>query len=270
MGARKLAGCALALALSGCGEEFPSRTTIEDYRVLGIAADHPELPADGAATVQVFDVEPDDRPVAYTWSLCFLSYGAVDGYRCADPALEVALDATGPALHLDFGPDGYDFRALYAAYGPFYAPDGHPLTLEEGVEVYVKLTSGPAGGKRVETVKRLRLRDADEAPNTNPAIEALDVEALEGEATGPRTVRLRARIDPAAEQTFVDPLTGAERTEELLLTWYTTRGSLDPGLTYGATRQTTLTAPAEPGPTRVFVAVRDGRGGLSVAEAQVP
>lgn len=76
------------------------------------------------------------------------------------------------------------------------------------------------------------------------------------------TVELR--VETNKPESYLDPLTGDKRTEEFLYTWYTSAGETDPGLTFGEEAKTRLELPDEPQEVEVTVAVRDGRGGLSV------
>lgn len=246
-----------------CDAGFPSRSLIEDYRLIGIEADAPELPPDGQVQLRAWDLEPTGAPVRYRWSVCLRSLGAVAGYACADPAFEIAVDGDGPTIAVDFGPQGIDFKAFYASQGPTFDAAGRPLSLADGVDVQVRLSAEPEGGAPVAAVKRLHLRADADAPNTNPTIDALAEESADADG---RT--LRVTLAPGAAEAFTDPLTGAARTESLLFTWYTTAGRLDPPLAVDAPT-TRLILADDAGPAQVFVAVRDGRGGLAVAELRV-
>lgn len=249
----------LAALAWGCGEDFPSRSLVEDYRLIGIVADQPEAPPDGQVTLRAIDLDPTGAPTTYTWSLCRWSFGAIEGYACVDPAFETPLAATDGRVTIDFGPAGVDFRRFYAEHGPFADATGAPLSLSDGVDVYVRLLAGPADAP-VHAIKRVRLRDGG-TPNRNPALGALSVEPAGAD------VVLRLAVEPAAAQPFVDPVDGAPRSEALWFTWYTTAGSLDPPVT--AVPHTRLRLPDGAGPARVMVAARDGRGGLTVAEVEV-
>lgn len=135
--------------------------------------------------------------------------------------------------------------------------------------------SGPEGGRRIETIKRVTVRErvesSEDEPNRNPEIAAFNVARLGGEVK--RSVEMvEGSAQPYLEQRFTaDGEVGELEavTEELVYTWYTTAGETDPPLTFGDTRETTLRLPAGAGPTQVFVNVRDGRGGLAVAGAIV-
>lgn len=245
----------------GCGEDFQSRSVIDEYRLIGIGADRPEAAPDDAVTLHAWDLEPNGDAVEYAWSVCLWSFGAVTGYACVDPAFEVPIAADGPTARVDFGPDGLDFRTFYATHGPISDASGAPLSLADGVEVYVRLRSGPDAA--VHSVKRIRLRDA--APlNTNPTIVALTTARVDAQ-----TVDLTVEVTGDSAEPFVDPLLGEARAEDLLMTWYTTAGELDPPVTLAPDVSTRLTLPPGVDTARIFVAVRDGRGGLAVTEAVV-
>jgi hypothetical protein len=256
----------LALGLlAACGEDFEPRTTLDGYAVIGVEAERPELGPDEATVVRVHDHDTRGRAVRYAWSLCLYSFGAGVDFACADPALEIAVDADGPELAVDLGPDGVGVRALYDTYGPFPGADGRARTLEDGFDVWVRVESGVEGGRQVRTVKRLRVREGD-GYNTNPGVDALTVE---GVPTRGGTVTLSVEVPEDAEERYVDPVDGDARREALLFTWYTTDGETDPGLTWDDDHDTELTLPKTAGTVRLFVAVRDGRGGLTVLEGAV-
>ena len=263
---------ASVLLLTACGDDFEPRTLIDGYRVMGVGADKPEIAPDETVHLTAYDANTDGAD--YIWSLCLLSFGGELGFACADPSLEFPLDGSGREIDLDlsaFGPDDLDLRALYDTYGPFPNPSGAPTTLDDGFEIYVRLVSGPSDGRVIESVKRLLVRESGDAPNANPVIErfTVDREAEGATGTAGSEVKLEVVIADDAEQPYVDPYTGRDTAEELLFTWYTTGGEFDPGLTFGDDRDTTLELPDEPGEIDVWVTVRDGRGGLSVAHTTV-
>jgi hypothetical protein len=258
---------AAALLLGACGPDFDPRTKLSGYRVIGVQASPPEVTPDGTVELSAFDynegTEGTDE-VTYRWSVCLFSIGAAVGFDCIDPAAEIDL-GTAPTARLDLGPGGLNLRAALDELGTVPNPDGSPRTLEDGFDVLVRLTSGPdcEGCDRIETVKRVTVRESDALANANPTISSFEVE-------GPTQfgAKVKLRVQTNDPEPYVELATGEAQTEEYLYTWYTTRGETDPGLTFGEDQETDLGL-IETGPVRVFVAVRDGRGGLAVASQQI-
>ncbi len=217
-----VAGVLLAALSTGCAEEFDSRTLLTGYRVLGIAAEPPEAGPEARVRVTVADVNV--AGATYRWSLCFFDLGALTGYRCADPALDVVLAGDGPSIVVDYGPMGLDLRALYDAYGPFPGADGRLRTFEDGIDLLLKLESGPPGGRRITTVKTLVVREG-RPPNLNPVITGLTLDGDAGMTTaapGDKVV-LAVTLSADSVQTCDDAYRG-ERTESPVFTGTRPRG----------------------------------------------
>jgi hypothetical protein len=264
---------ALASALAtGCGDPFDPRNELTRYEVLAVVADKPEPAPEDVVHLKVTDFVPEHETATYAWKVCLYSYGSAVGYACADPGLESDLDATGPEATLDLGPNGLNLRALYDQYGPVTGADGETHTLEDGIEIWVKLESGPKG--EVQTAKRLVVRDGG-TPNHNPKIVGLKVDGHDAPPDAPVAVKAGERVpvslttSPDSVESYTDASTGEAKDEELLYTWFTTDGHLHPGSTYGDDVDTELELPDEPGDLTLYVVVRDGRGGLAVAERRL-
>lgn len=254
-----------------CDEDFESRTLLSDYRVLGIQTTPPEVEPDATLDVQVYEYQQGDKDVVHTWSLCLYSLGALTDYACDDAQEATQQLSSTESFSLDLGPDGVDLRGRLDTLGDRFEADGNRRSLTEGFDIWLKLQSGPDcnGCERIDSVKKLFIREAgdeaDQETNTNPTVQSFTVE---GERSAGSTLTLALEAD--TPQIYNDPLTGETREEEYLYTWYSTAGETDPGLTFGEEQQTEWTIPndAKTGDTlELFVAVRDGRGGLSV-EAQ--
>jgi len=260
----------LAGPLTGCDDDFEPRSHLIGYRVIGISADRPEIGPDDTVRLTVHDYDSEGRVADYAWKICFLSFGQADDYACADPALEFEIVADGPEADVDLGPDGFDLRGAFERFGPFPGADGQPTTLADGIDVQIEVVSGPQDGRIIDSIKRMRVRDGG-TPNTNPGIAALTVDGrADPAAAAPGAdVELAVQIAPGSEEDYVD-YAGRQVTEELLLSWYTTDGELDADLTFGDDLDNTLTLPDASGPVEVFVAVRDGRGGLAVENVTIP
>lgn len=285
---RRLFAAVAAVAFAGCGDELDRRSLLDAYRVIGIRADAPEVGPDDTVTLHVYDFDPashdpgaDAPRPHYIWAICPFSLGSIAAYDCVDPALEIFVRTEGPKLTLDLARPpggGPSLRALYAlvqayieeevrAKGGDTAVYETAFDLERGIPLYVKLYAGREGAGHVDAVKTVLVRESDQPPNRNPEIRALRVGGLEGVVAAPAgdEVVLEVDVAPSSAERYVDPDTGEETTEELLYSWFTTGGELDPERGVGEMRQARLRLPDEPGPLRIYVAVRDGRGGLAVA-----
>lgn len=267
---RRLFGSTLlALAAAGCQGHFEPRHELDRYQVIGIVADRPEPGPEDVVRLTVVDHLPAGETSTYAWSVCLYAPAAAGGYPCADPGLEVPLPDDRPKITLDLGPGGLDLRARYEALGPFPGADGEPLTFDDGVPIRVRLRSGPTGAS--ETVKTLRVREGG-TPNRNPTLTGLRVGEREAPADEPLAVEagvaltLVPEVAPDAAEAYTDPETGEGRVETLTFTWFATGGELERGLTFDDAPETTWSAPAEPGDVTLYVAARDGRGGLAVLE----
>lgn len=247
----------IALLTAACGPEFDEEEKIEGYRVLGVQAEPPEVDPDGQVTLTMLEHDTEaPRAISYTWSVCLVNTGDVGGFQCVDPQFEFALESTGPTTTIDFGPDGFNVRALFEAFGPFPGADGRPLTLADGFDIYVNVVSRAEGGRAVSTYKRVRVRDG-EGLNRNPTVARIDAAGAPlTEALRPgETIELEAIIDESTRDVRPD---GA--TEVYTYRWYAVDGVVDDG--FGPqTAIVDYTAPTEPGTDLVFVVVRDGQGG---------
>lgn len=206
------------------------------------------------------------------------------------------VQTEGPELVLDMATVGgvgvralYDLCAALTEDGLCRTIDGTPFTLEEGWNLYVKLYSGLEGVVRNDTVKLLKVRDFDERNQNNPAFAGLEATDGEGRVTtsGKPEQKLTltlAMVAGSAEEyeaiqygTDGKPLRDADgafitetTTEELLYSWFATGGDLLRSRTVSDEQfdqlENTLTLPEEPGPVRVWVVARDGRGGFAVRQ----
>ncbi len=254
----------MAIMAMGCGEEFDARNLVQGYRVIGIEADLPEPSPDDTVKLVAHDFDSDGKSPSYQWTLCLYSFGSTSDYACVDPSLKIEIGTT-QAIEIDLGPDGIDFRSRFEAAGDIYNVSGEIVTLEKGHIVYVELNSEVEGGRHLRVIKRLTLRDTDGERNINPTIETFEVE---GEALVGGKVKLSVTVPDGTRQTY-ENFEGKSVKEELLYTWYTTAGEFDPGLTFEADNDTKLELPDTPGPVEVWVAVRDGRGGLALRQQTI-
>lgn len=117
----------LGLALAACGPGFDPASLVTKPRVLGIVASLPEAAFTDDVTLEAVlglpapDPDAPDAPTVTTlaWSVCPLSLGALAGYACADPSLELPVppgDVHGPTATLH----GAAFAVGLAQLKPFF------------------------------------------------------------------------------------------------------------------------------------------------------
>ncbi len=262
----------LVALLAGCGaDDTAPEWRLDGYRVLAVVADKPEASPDDVVTVRVVDHDTEGRVAEYRWRLCLYSVGTLARFECADPALEQTLDAAGPEVAVDFGPGGLDLRARYDAIGPIIGLDGEPITFERGLDVVFKVEAGPPGGRTVRVAKRVRLRDGD-GLNRNPTALPLLVAGEPGPTTAAASdeIELEVPLGDDTPERYVDPASGDERDERLVIQFYATAGTLgDRAFLDDPEPTVSWRAPAEPGPVQLYAVVRDSRGGLAVSTATV-
>ena len=105
----------------------------------------------------------------------------------------------------------------------------------------------------------VRLLEADSGA-VNPEVAAI---TRDGAAVGPLAAgaEVALGLDFAAE-------TDRERAAELVVSWYVTRGTLEPRRTL-ASETATLATPSEAGPLRVIAVVREKAGGVGWSDTTV-
>lgn len=239
------------------------------------------------------------RPPTYAWSYCTVSLGSAGEYRCLDGLEEHTIPGEGPVVTFDLAREQMnlqkDLAYLSETYGgTVEGTDPEDLQLPERLPLQIRLRSGDPSIGEVDTVKILTLRlpgdtEADH-PNANPTIKSFKIAGFEacaergdgcfdGTSLG-EEVKLEVELEPGSseacndsdlEQQKCDPDTGRE---DLLFSWYTSAGEVEFANTNAETLENTLKLPkslpedfaGKAMKVRVFVAVRDGRGGLDVAE----
>jgi hypothetical protein len=297
----RLTACALlALSSAGCPTDFERQSQITHLRLVGVQAEPPELviaPDGGlpATTLTALAIEPSGAPITTRFSLC-LQQGVVPQPDIACPG-DAGLDLPdgGPlAARLDLNDPAVQAVALafLATYdgGTQGAGDGgldallaQGLPVLYGLELRAKAFGNPDGGpppspgfdvQRLIGLGTVTLRSASASlpPNHNPQLKGVAVDGAELNADGSSTVAagthtlLPIPADDAKEPTANGP-------EKLNFTFYATDGDIDslrsddttatgqPGIT-----SVDYTTPSAPGPVRLWVVIRDGRGGTGWLE----
>ncbi|MEZ4464708.1 MAG: hypothetical protein R3F43_09455 [bacterium] len=210
---------------------------------------------------------------------------APDIRQTAEPSLTLDMTTIG----------GVGIRGLFAlcqalnSDGVCRSFEGSVVLLEEGWSLYVKLYSGREGVVRNDTVKVLKVRDFDGRNTANPAFATLEARDRDDQlvTAGKPEQKLTLSLtmvggsadtypaivyddDGQAVRDADGALQTEEKTEELLYSWFATGGDIDRSRTVTDTlfdqRENELTLPKEPGPVRVYVVARDGRGGFAVRD----
>jgi hypothetical protein len=291
------AGCAaLAALLAGCPGDLEKQSEIVKLRVLAVQAEPAELIVDPDAgslpstTLSALAVEPSGAPIAMDYALCTVQERVpppdvdcpgTEGIPLAsagptsavldlnDPraialALELARDAgigDGGALPPEGVPVLVGFRATAPAHT---LPDAGPPGADGGDEqVFRGLTTVTARGPGAP-------------PNHNPAMAALLMGDVEVGADGTTTAPARStqRLTPVPAAGSKEPADGG--VEALGYSFFATAGSIS------ALRSTDTTATGQASDTsidwttpdaaqrvRLWVVVRDGRGGVGWIERTV-
>lgn len=290
----------LALA-AACASEFEKQSQIVKLRVLGVQAEPPELVlGEGPLPKTVLTalaVEPSGALVTTQFAVCLYASGSTLTSADIDcpGASGFTLPDAGPAsATLDLADP-----ALQAAALPMFAGDGGVPTgdgglsqaLEKGLPLVLGFTaSAPAfgnpdggpppaqghDGQFLKGIASVTLRTASAArpPNKNPALEAVTLDGTPIAADGSTTVRAGQKVTlvpvPAGDAKEKTPDGSAEK---LNFSFYATGGdveflrSADTTAT-GQPGETSIgfTAPLTAGTLRLWVVIRDGRGGLGWLE----
>jgi len=292
MGAR-LAACTLlaALLLPGCQGDLEKQSEVVKLRVLAVQAEPAELIIEPGnplprTTLTALAVEPSGAPVAMEYALCTVQQAVPPPDVDCPGTQGIPLASTGPTsavLDLDdpraialalqlaqdggvadggggLPPEGVPVLVGFRATAPAHTlPDGGPPGADGGdLQVFQGLTTVTA-------------RAPGAQPNRNPAIDKLllgvaEVEvASDGNTAAPASTTQRLKPLPAPNAK--EPADGG--VEALGYSFFATAGSIS------SLRSTDTTATGQPSNTfvdwttpataqeaRLWVVVRDGRGGV--------
>ena len=288
----RLAGLAAlaALLLTGCPGDFEKQSEIVKLRVLAVQAEPAELIVEPGqplprTTLTALAVEPSGAPIAMEYALCTVQEAVpppdvdcpgTQGIPLApagptsavldlgDPraialALQLAQDA-GVADGGGLPPGGVPVLVGFRATAPAHTlPDGGPPGTGAGdVQIFQGLTTVTARGPGAPA-------------NGNPAIAALRMGdagvELAADGTSGAPASTTQRLTPVPAPGSKEPADGG--VEALGYSFFATAGSIS------ALRSTDTTATGQPADTsvdwttpaqaqqaRLWVVVRDGRGGV--------
>jgi hypothetical protein len=284
----------LVLAIIGCHDALDQRLAIVDRpRVLAILAEPPEVAPGASVTLAALLAGPDGPLSASpAWSLCAAPKPPTEDASVADGCLAdanaitdlgtaAAISATIPSdACRTFGPDvvaaGFRPRAPDAT-GGYYQPvrsNAPSLQLAFG---FVRITCNlaNAAGDLAEQYKTTYVA------NANPSLTGLAIDGVRVDPARPANVTADHDVtlttgwpaDAAESFLYFDPdaMELVTRREAMRVSWFATEGDLavdasaigadDPALVVSTTWHT----PNQPGPTWIWLVLRDSRGGLVTA-----
>lgn len=251
-------------------------------------------------------LDPEDPPPKYTWSYCTISMGSGGEFACLDPLEDHPLGGTESSVVFDLGLELpvilADLNEFAATAGVDPSELATPRCGVSSLPVQITLTVEHASVGTVTTVKTLNLRlppqgESADAPqvNHNPEITRFTIAgkaACAADAVvdgcfvaapvGSPTLALEVEIADGGAESYVASTLNEKgecetetKTETLFYSWYTSVGEVKFGVTNAETLENQLKLPKSfpddrTGPTmpvRVFVVVRDGRGGVDTREA---
>lgn len=298
----------LGLLAQACAPEFDPYNELEGLRVLAVRAEPAQVQVGESTTLDALYYNDTDEDITRTWSLCPWPTDPNIGFECPvdqkllDAAWRTAkLDgdalslARGTAETASFVFPGTqeDAQALCRALAERIGSAATVLPdCDERWDWMVRLDAR-AGRARVDTVKSVTLLlTDDQIANRNPRLTGLSVEQkgrrealsaqkpLELAVDGDHVLRVSVADDAAEMYRPVlvegEPDRGEER-EALTFTWFVDAGSTDrTRSTYkdGVESLAKATknewyAPERARDARIFVVVRDQRGGVDWREGLV-
>lgn len=244
------------LAATGCEQDVPDRTKVDQLRILGVRAEPPEAAPGGTVTLDALVVDPvEQRPITLTWAFC-----------TPDPS-EGVSSCTDEA---NIQPLGAGTSATVTIAGDALA--GLPPEVQErGIDAYVVLIA-EAGEASELAYKKLRL-STSATPNANPGLDSFlvdDADVDPTEVAAGAKVTLVAVASSGSQQTYVDSV-GEPQTEETRFSWLQTEGTLEDAVSFGNDdgEGRTTWEPKGTDPATLWVVLRDQRGGIAWRSKQI-
>lgn len=297
------------LCSSSCGPEFDPYNELEGLRVLAVRSEPAELTESETARLDALLYNATKDETRTTWSVCPWNGDPNDGYECpVDAAVferayqkagltiapqALSLGSSGTA-ELTFPGTREEAQKLCFALtdilrdSPTAPPDCN-VRWEWTVSLVAE-----AGERRISTVKNvaLLLDDAEE-PNQNPKLTAFGIERdddsllplssdAELELRKGEEHALRAKVSDDAAELYVPLAVPGQKKpdaelETLTFTWFVDAGStervrstyIDGVESIKEAGQTDWNAPDDARDVRMFVVLRDQRGGVDFREGRV-
>lgn len=282
-----LISCVSLATLSGCGDPLEFAQTLEETRTIGVRVSGPDgearVEAGQSASFELLFAGPGGtEQLAFAYRLCPAADSARGVPYCAgDSWQEDQIDWDGTPISFSV-PDDVEGNTRFAILGAA-CESGQP-----------RLAEDPLDWKCSDDSPVLRVSfDAwtggDEFQNQNPDLSELSIE-IEGDSLSIEEESLKAGCDDqsvrvkAAEtvEFFFELGEGArEKTEDapeakelLQLSHFSTAGRFDRQFTILEAQEKPeilreWEAPKEPGSVKIYLVVRDGRGGVTWASTSV-
>lgn len=244
----------------------------------------------------------DERPnIQYSWTLCPFSLGSITQYQCfldeipipADELemMEATLDQErGGSRPLSNAQVTLNPAELFASLGEDLAAQMEQLEMgtsmlgsemnffDAGIfEIYVKLTVKIEDEADFEAVKSMViLIDPELAVNAHPEFSnisssvSLDEQPrllIEEELELEVNITENSLEEYEALQSESDQSEGinsSTETESVLIHYYSTSGTFDQAVKLSEDTKSTLTIGEDSGPQKLFIVIRDGRGGVDL------
>jgi hypothetical protein len=271
------------VVLCACSNDFEKQSQIVKLRVLGIRADPAELIlAPGSTppktTFTALAATPDGGPATVSFAVCTDQTNPPSSDLDCPGAQGVSLPAAGPtSAVLDFSDPRLQQLALDLSSNDGGIPDGG---LDAGLPIIVGFEAAsalPDGGTDVlRGLTTITAHDDSRPANRNPDLAALRTDAGDVDADGGTTFtsggveRLTPVPAPDAKEATPDGV------EALSFSFFATAGSISSlrSVDTTATGQaadtfTDYTSPLDRQRVRLWVVVRDGRGGTGWIERGV-
>lgn len=266
---------ALVLGLTACTEDFAPGSLLVGPRLLTVEVSPLEVgPGERVTLSPRYFVPAGASAPAATWRFCPFTAGPQAGYACAIPACETTLNAE-PDGQLIADPTALALSCLAtlgAAAGGAGTSSAAPQ-LPTVVELAFKIELRSAEDQR-EVIVRVPYypKGVPEPRNRAPVIESVTIGGVVSSTTSAAAplardgkVEIVVRTAAASLDSYVDTA-GNRRTEEPLVSYYSTAGRFDSDRASGVVASNVLEAKElkdSDDKALTFVVVRDGRGGQS-------
>ncbi len=269
--------------LTACGDDnLPKYTLLDRFRVLALEADTPEVSPGATVTITPYLSDPggSGRSISYSVESCVdlgVNLGATPTCDGNPSRVVVVMGGTqaapGTAPHYT-GTTGTIGIAVPSSAVIFTDPrtGGVRTTNEQynGVN-YLMIYRATAGSETVSAFKRIVVSSRT-TKNANPSLTEIQFNGVTAASAAapaaPNKVRLDASVGGGSTEIYSyrdsDGVL-ANRSEELLVSWFVTQGSLLRSRTDAGESNEYTPSDAPLSATTTFVAVlRDDRGGTSV------
>ncbi|MCO4764106.1 MAG: hypothetical protein KC502_21525 [Myxococcales bacterium] len=285
----------------GCSDDFSPPSLIETVRVLGVRATPPFLPttASEVTTVEakVVGVTPGE-PLCHAWGLCLLTSQQKGAFTCLDPALQLNLGTT-PTVEIRFdqvmklalqAKDYLEAKGLSDPRGSTRGassepPPSQPVKLMFGIgerasfaggcpsDLTAFLKTGCEDRERcIIGSKTLRAFTSGLERHRNPTLTGLKINgkaSASGAVVAVPAGSLKLTPSWSADSIEPRPDDGGPKTEQLLMSWFSTAGEYDKQRSFDDIPDNELSLKTSDGEVTIWVVVRDGAGGVDWVERRV-